>query len=110
MDAAHSARPSSAARPTVLFGVVAALAVGLAIAWVDTRPTWDDTGITAGAVVIGSGLAAVAGLRWWLSALCVAGPLAVALAMQGGGAALVVLILGVVGGLGGSAVRRLFFS
>ncbi len=29
-----------------------AFALGLVIGWVDTRPTWDDTGITVGAILI----------------------------------------------------------
>ena len=29
--------------------VIVALALGLIIAYVDSRPTWDDAGITAGA-------------------------------------------------------------
>ena len=45
--------------------IIAALAVtiGTGIAWVDTRPTWDDTGVTAGALLLTAGFAAGAGLR-----------------------------------------------
>ena len=46
-----------------LFGMKAgllALAAGLAIGWVDSRPTWDDTGITAGAIVLAAGA-----IAWW---------------------------------------------
>jgi len=56
---------------TVVIGTLA-LAVGCGIAWVDTRPTWDDAGVTAGALLVGGGLAAVLGLRWWLATLLVA--------------------------------------
>jgi hypothetical protein len=55
-----------------------ALIAGAAIAWVDTRPTWDDTGITAGALVLVAGLTSFAGMRPWLAAALVAGPLIVA--------------------------------
>jgi prepilin signal peptidase PulO-like enzyme (type II secretory pathway) len=29
-----------------------AIVIGLAITWVDSRPTWDDTGITVGAILL----------------------------------------------------------
>jgi hypothetical protein len=34
----------------------AAIALGLLIAWVDSRPTWDDSGITAGMVFLTAAL------------------------------------------------------
>lgn len=52
-----------------------ALAAGSAIAWVDTRPNWDDTGVTVGALLLAAGLAAVLGLRWWVAALLVGCPI-----------------------------------
>jgi hypothetical protein len=49
---------------------VIALAVGIAIAWVDSRPTWDDTGITAvsllGAAAIITALSGRRPLVWAL--------------------------------------------
>ncbi len=52
--------------------LVPALAVGLAIGFVDSSPHWDDTGITVGVVVIASGLlSALAPGRAWLWALAV---------------------------------------
>ena len=46
---------------------LAALVVGLAIAWNDSRPTWDDTGITAGLLVMAAALFGVVDpRRWWL--------------------------------------------
>ena len=49
-----------------------ALVFGLLIAYVDSRPTWDDTGITAGAMLLGSGLVTLLGYRRpWLAALAV---------------------------------------
>lgn len=49
-----------------------ALAVGLAIGFVDSSPHWDDTGITVGAVLITTGLlGALAPRRAWLWALAV---------------------------------------
>jgi hypothetical protein len=73
------------ALPTVVIGTFA-LAVGCGIAWVDTRPTWDDGGVTAAALQLAGGLAAVLRLRWWLAALLVAGPIAFAECRSAGGA------------------------
>ena len=51
-----------------------AAACGAGIAWVDTRPGWDDTGITAFVVFGMSALfAALAPSRAWLFALAVGG-------------------------------------
>lgn len=50
---------------------VAALS-GLFITYVDSLPTWDDTGITAGAILLLCGLIALLGFkRPWLLALLV---------------------------------------
>jgi hypothetical protein len=35
---------------------IAAIALGLLIAWVDSRPAWDDTGVTAGMVFLTAAL------------------------------------------------------
>jgi len=46
--------------------------LGLLIAYVDSRPTWDDTGITAGSILLVSGLLAMlADRRPWLLALTI---------------------------------------
>jgi hypothetical protein len=55
-----------------------AVAMGAGIAWVDTRPTWDDTGVTVGTLLLAAGFAAAVGLRWWAAALLVAAPILVA--------------------------------
>lgn len=45
---------------------------GLGIAWVDSRPNWDDTGITAGAILLsGIFFGYLAGRKPWLIALAV---------------------------------------
>jgi hypothetical protein len=50
--------------------LVAAIACGLAIAYVDSRPTWNDTGITAGTMSLGAAALGLAGPRRpWLWAL-----------------------------------------
>lgn len=38
------------------FFLVLALLAGLAILWIDSRPGWDDTGITAGLLVLTAAL------------------------------------------------------
>ncbi len=61
-------------RYRVWLWVAVALAIGLLIAWVDSRPTWDDAGVTAGAIFL---VAAVFGVahpaRAWLWALALGG-------------------------------------
>ena len=95
-----------AAQPSrTVIPMLVALAIGLGIAWMDTRPTWDDTGVTAGAILIGSALAALVGVRAWWAALCVAGPLAIVLGVRGSLAAIVVSLLGLVGGAAGGGLR-----
>lgn len=50
----------------------AAIGLGLLIAWVDNRPTWDDAGITAGMVFLTTALfGALRPARPWVWALAV---------------------------------------
>jgi hypothetical protein len=52
--------------------LVSALLAGLFFAYVDSRPTWDDTGVLAGAILLTCGLISVLGFkRPWLLALSV---------------------------------------
>ncbi len=49
-----------------------AVLMGLSIAFVDSRPTWDDTGITVVALLLGSGLLTLLGYQKpWLIALAI---------------------------------------
>jgi hypothetical protein len=49
-----------------------AVLAGWFIAFVDSRPTWDDTGITAGMILLSSGLLTLLGYRRpWLIALAI---------------------------------------
>jgi hypothetical protein len=51
-----------------------AVIAGIFIAYVDSRPTWDDTGITVGFILLASGALALAGYKQpWLLALAVGG-------------------------------------
>jgi hypothetical protein len=52
--------------------LIAALMAGLAITWVDSRPSWDDTGITALFILVTTlALGAMRPRQAWLSALAV---------------------------------------
>ncbi len=82
-----------------------ALVAGLAIAWMDTRPSWDDAGITAGALALAAALASVAGARPWLVVLLVAGPLVI-VQIGGGLAILAVAVIAAVGAAVGWGARR----
>ena len=84
-----------------------ALGVGSGIAWVDTRPHWDDTGVTAGALLLGAGLAALLGLRWWLAALLVGCPIVLYEQPSAGWAIFVSLAFTTAGSAAGAAVRSL---
>lgn len=52
--------------------LVVAILTGLLIAYVDSRPTWDDTGITVATMLFSSGLLTLLGHRRpWLIALAI---------------------------------------
>jgi hypothetical protein len=58
--------------PPSLVLPILAVACGLLIAWVDSRPTWDDTGVTVGTVLLASALfSALRPRRPWFWALAV---------------------------------------
>lgn len=90
-----------------------ALLFGAAIAWVDNRPNWDDTGVTAFALLLSGGvMGALAPRRPWLWALAIwiwlpAWSVARAGAVRPGMIAwLIVLIFPMAGALLGALVRR----
>jgi hypothetical protein len=61
-------------RNSAMQKLLLALAIlsGLFIAYFDSRPTWDDTGITVGAILLSSGLLTLLGHRRpWLIALAI---------------------------------------
>jgi hypothetical protein len=89
----------------IVAGAILGLAGGLVMAWVDTRPGWDDAGVTAGGLMLAAALAAGVGAPAWLAAALVAGP--IVLAQRSGGAGIVVVIpLALAGALAGALVRR----
>ena len=97
-------------RQLVLF--TAAVAWGLAIAYIDSRPTWDDAGVTALGLLVGAALPAVlAPGRAWLWALAVGIWIPLSAILRGPSPAhvamLLVLAFPFVGACAGSAVRKM---
>lgn len=99
------ARESTSLR-TMLPRAALALLCGVAIAWIDTRPGWDDTGITAVLVLIAAAGSAFARTPPWLAATLTAGPLLIA-ELPAGTGVLLAVPLAVTGALAGSFARRL---
>src|SRR3954452_21964525 len=67
---------------------------GILIAYIDSRPTWDDTGLTVAALVTFAGIASfAAGRRPWLWALLVGAPTPLFEIAQTGQAATVAALL-----------------
>jgi len=91
--------------------LVAALVVGVAIAWVDTRPNWDDTGVTVGVILLSALVLGVAEpKRPWLQALALGAWIPLAEVPRGHGfAPLAALVIAFVGAYAGSFVGRLLF-
>ncbi len=85
---------------------VAALAIGLSIGYVDSRPTWDDTGITVGLILLASAVTAgLSGRRPWLWAVLI-GVWVPAFELSGsaGAASLVALLVAAIGSAIGYAL------
>jgi hypothetical protein len=58
-----------------LAGIVLAVVAGVALAWLDTRPGYDDTGVTAVGLAVAAGIAVLvegSGRILWATALAVA--------------------------------------
>ena len=94
---------------TWLLAIIAA-ALGLATAIVDARPTWDDTGITAGVLLVTAFIiSALAGRRPWLWALLV-GIWVPAPTIANGGdpGAVLALVFALAGAYAGYAASRLW--
>jgi phosphoglycerol transferase MdoB-like AlkP superfamily enzyme len=88
--------------------LILSLAFGSIIAWIDTRPHWDDTGITVGLILISSMVCG--GLypsRAWLWALIVGGILFVAnVILHGNYGSVIALVVAFVGAYVGVGVRK----
>ena len=90
-----------------------ALAMGLAIAWMDSRPHWDDTGITVGSLLLGAWLIGfLAGRRAWLVGLAIGlwVPLTLLskhMSLGSVAGALVILAIPMAGAFAGMGLRKL---
>jgi hypothetical protein len=84
------------------------LAVGCAIGFVDSRSTWDDTGITAGAIFLASLVVSAARPRSaWLTGLLVGAPvLAFNVVLHGSFASAMAVVIGLVGAGAGYLIGR----
>jgi hypothetical protein len=88
-----------------MLGSALALCAGLAIAWIDTRPHWDDTGITVGLLVIATALISLLRVPPWLVALLVAGPMLIA-ELPAGPGVLIAVPAALAGAYAGAFFRR----
>ena len=87
---------------------ILATGLGACIAYVDSRPTWDDSGVTAGAVFLVAAAFGFASPRWpwvWAIALGVWIPL---LGILGAGnyGSLLALLFAFAGAYGGMLLRK----
>jgi len=88
--------------------LVLALALGAAITWIDTRPTWDDTGVTAALVFAATALLGLAGpSRAWVFALAVGAWIPAFGLVKGNHATLLALVFAFAGAYSGVLARRL---
>lgn len=89
-----------------------AIGLGLGIAWVDSRPTWDDTGITAGAIFIVTALLGlVQPTRAWIWALTVGIWIPIlGITLHQNYGSILALIVAFVGAYAGALVRRTLVS
>lgn len=87
---------------------VAGAAIGLALGYVDSRPTWDGAGITVSLILLTSAMAAgLSGRRPWLWAVLIgAGVPIFEIPGRGGPASLVALLVAAVGAAIGYALAR----
>jgi hypothetical protein len=90
--------------------LIFALVSGLIIAWIDTRPHWDDTGVTIGLLLLTSTICGA----WsrslsWLWGLIIGGIVFTAnAAMSGNYESIVAVIVAIVGAYIGTGARIFF--
>jgi len=96
-------------RITLMQKILLAIAMmaGLFFAYVDSRPTWDDTAITVAVILLTCGLLALIGFqRPWLLALAVGMWLPLyEITITHGYASVIALVIAFIGAYGGWAVR-----
>ena len=89
--------------------LAAALACGSFLAWMDSSPGWDDTGVTVGLVLVGAAFFGALRPSWaWASALAVGAWIPVIeIPAMGNLGALAALAFAFAGAYGGAFARRL---
>ena len=91
--------------------LAAALALGGLIGYIDSRPTWDDTGVTAAVLFFVAGVFGFLGPKrpWlWALALGIWIPI-LGFAWTQNHGTLLALVVAFFGAYGGSALRRVLF-
>jgi len=87
--------------------VILALTLGAAIGWIDSRPGWDDTGITAVTLFLAGGLCGFLLPRWpWVCGIAV-GIWVPLFEFRSDPAPLVALVLAIAGAYSGALLSRL---
>ncbi len=99
-------------RTTTILLCGAAIACGIAVGYFDSRPTWDDTGVTAGTVLFLTVMfGAIRPKLAWLFALAVGLPIVIiGFAVNGGFGLLLALAIAFVGAYAGALFRKFFGS
>ncbi len=93
-----------------LVPVFVSLAIGLLLAWIDTRPNWDDTGIEVGMILCSSiclGFAHPRNAWLWATLIGIWIPVA-DLYLHNNVGSSVSLIIAFAGAYGGGMVRKMF--
>ena len=98
--------PTAAKLRAQVIGALAGITTGVAIAWLDNRPGWDDTGISAGLVVCGAALFAALGTSIVTVSLALSVPLIAMALARGNTGALLALPFAIVGAVIGHFVHR----
>ncbi|HET6350251.1 MAG TPA: hypothetical protein VFH88_14325 [Candidatus Krumholzibacteria bacterium] len=94
-----------------LIQLMVAFGFGAAITWIDTRPTWDDTGITAAMILVSTAtLGFVNPSRAWVFALAVASWIPAFGLLHGNHTTVMALAFGFAGAFSGAVARRLIGS
>jgi hypothetical protein len=89
-----------------------AIACAITIAWIDTRPNWDDTGITVGSIFLSAAFCgALAPSRAWLWALILGGTVFGAdVLLHGNYESVAAVVVAFIGAYAGAGARRLIIG
>ncbi|HVN57466.1 MAG TPA: hypothetical protein VMT63_04160 [Bacteroidales bacterium] len=89
--------------------VILSTLVGMTIAWVDSQPNWDDTGITVAMLYISSGVAGFVSPKnpWLWALLCGIWIPVAGIARNGDLMMLLVLVVTFGGAYSGSVIRKM---